>query len=232
VTVPLLAPAPPPDVVAARVAGLRQRIEAAGRDPAGVRIVAVTKGFDAAAVQGALAAGVTDIGENRADELLAKAGRFTIAGPDAPRWHYLGAIQRRRVRDLAPVVAMWQTLSRVEEGRAVADAAPGASVLVQVETTGSAGRNGCSPGEVPALVGALRAMDLAVAGLMLLAPRGPDAEVRAAMRQVASVAGALGLSEVSMGMTGDLDTALAEGTTMVRVGEGLFGPRPVPLRRD
>ena len=229
---PGLAPAPAPSVVAERVGELRRRITAAGRDLSTVRIVAVTKGFEPAAVAAALAAGVHDIGENRAEELLAKAAGFPSAGPGAPRWHYLGAIQRRRVRDLAPVVSLWQTVARAEEGRAIAAHAPGATVLVQVDVSGAPGHNGCPPAQLGALVGELRAMDLSVAGLMLLAPRGPDDVVRGAMRQVAAEAAAMALPEVSMGMTGDLDAALAEGTTMVRVGQGLFGPRPVPLRRD
>jgi len=228
---PTPAAAPPADVVAARVEALRRHIAEAGRDPASVRIVAVTKGFGPDAVAAALAAGLRDIGENRVDELLAKAHAFPAAGPDAPCWHYLGAIQRRRVPELAPVVGVWETVARVEEGRSIAARAPGAAVLVQVDVSGLPGHNGCAPAAVPDLVAALRTLPLEVRGLMLLAPQGPDAEVRAAMRTVAAAA-ALGLPEVSMGMTDDLDAALAEGTTMVRVGRGLFGPRPVPLPLD
>ena len=221
---------------------LRRRIEATGRDPAGVRIVAVTKGFTADAVHAARRAGLYDIGENYADELLAKVAgdaetgvtgitldtdTGAVDGDDGPatRWHYLGAVQRRRVRALAPVVSCWQTLSRVAEGTTIASHAPGATVLVEVETTGAPGRNGCVPSEVPALVASLRGEGLDVRGLMTVAPPGEPEQARPAFRLTAQLARDLGLPEVSMGMTDDLDVALSEGSTMVRVGRALFGER-------
>ena len=142
--------------MAARVEDVWRRVRATGRDPATVRLVAVTKGFDVTAVTAALAAGVGDIGENYAGELVAKAAQLAAAGGRAsgapPRWHFLGAVQRRRVRDLAPVVGCWQTLARAVEGEAIAGRAPGARVLVEVETSGLPGRNGCPPALVPELV--------------------------------------------------------------------------------
>jgi uncharacterized pyridoxal phosphate-containing UPF0001 family protein len=241
---PAPAPAPPPAVVAARLEDVWRRVRASGRDPATVRLVAVTKGFDVTAVTAALAAGVTDIGENYATELMAKAAELTArdAGDDgagdgpgngaSPRWHFLGAVQRRRVRDLAPVVGCWQTLARAVEGEAIAGRAPGARVLVEVETSGLPGRNGCRPTLVPDLVRQLQALDLDVAGLMVVAPPGPLEEARAAFRTTARLAADLGLAELSMGMTEDLEVALEEGATMVRVGRALFGPRPGPARAD
>jgi PLP dependent protein len=224
-----LAPGPPPDVVVERLAGLRRRIEAAGADPEGVRIVAVTKGFDFAAVEAAMRAGLVDIGENRVDELLAKAARGSeLAG--TPCWHYLGAIQRRRVPALAPVVGLWQTVARLVEGAAIATHAPGAPVLVQVDAAGRPGQNGCPIAEVPRLVEDLRALALEVRGLMLLAPRGEPTETRRVMRAVADTGRALGLAELSMGMTDDLDEAVSEGATIVRIGRGLFGERPPGAR--
>ncbi len=222
-----LVPAPPPAVVAARIDDVRRRIGDSGRDPATVRLVAVTKGFDVSAVTAALAAGVTDIGENYPAELLGKAAALAGAGADgSPRWHFLGAIQRRRVRDLAPVVGCWQTLARVVEGEAIAGRAPGARVLVEVEVSGRPGRNGCAPAAVPDLVRDLEALDLTVGGLMVVAPPGPAAVARDAFRTTARLAADLGLTELSMGMTGDLEVALSEGSTMVRLGRALFGPRP------
>jgi uncharacterized pyridoxal phosphate-containing UPF0001 family protein len=232
----VLAPAPPAEVVMARVAALGRRIEDAGRDPAGVRIVAVTKGFAAGAVDAARRAGLYDIGENYADELLAKVASVGEVVPDADaadgepstRWHYLGAVQRRRVRVLAPVVSLWQTLSRASEGDTIASHAPGAAVLVEVDTTTVPGRNGCAPSEVPALVSSLRGAGLDVRGLMTVGPPGPPDESRPAFRLTARLARDLGLPEVSMGMTDDLEVALSEGSTMVRVGRALFGERPAP----
>jgi len=232
-----LAASPPAETVAVRVEEVRRRIAAAAPDPAAVRLVAVTKGFDPAAVGAALAAGVGDIGENYAAELLAKAravGTGPDAGPDAvtgaPRWHYLGAVQRRRVRELAEVVDWWHTLARAVEGEAVSRRAPGATVLVEVETSGLPGRNGCPPGQVDALVRTLRTMDLDLRGLMTVAPPGGVEAARAAFRLTARLAADLGLGELSMGMSGDLEIALEEGATMVRVGQALFGARLPPPR--
>jgi hypothetical protein len=223
-------------VVVARIDDVWRRVRASGRDPATVRLVAVTKGFDASAVSAALAAGVTDIGENYAAELLGKAASLTGASPNpgaagSPRWHFLGAVQRRRVRDLAPVVGCWQTLARAVEGEAIAARAPGARVLVEVEMSGLPGRNGCPPAAVPGLVRTLEALDLDVGGLMVVAPPGSPEVAREAFRTTARLAADLGLEELSMGMTQDLEVALEEGATMVRVGRALFGPRPEALIR-
>jgi uncharacterized pyridoxal phosphate-containing UPF0001 family protein len=216
--------------VSQRVAQVRERIARAGRDPAEVRLVAVTKGFGPSAVEAAWAAGVLDIGENYAAELLAKAASVVpppgVSG--SARWHFLGAIQRRRVRDLAPVVSWWQTVARAAEGEAIAARAPGATVLVEVNVTGLPGRNGVAPTSAPGLVTALRALALDVRGLMVVGPAGPPEQARSAFRATARLAGELGLVEVSMGMTDDLDVALQEGATVVRVGRALFGERPVP----
>jgi hypothetical protein len=135
-------------------------------------------------------------------------------------------VQRRRVRDLAAVVGCWQTLARVVEGEAIARLAPGATALVEVDVSGLPGRNGCPPEAVPGLVRALRALDLDVRGLMVVAPPGPPEVARAAFRTTARLGAELGLAELSMGMTHDFEVALEEGATMVRVGQALFGPRP------
>ncbi len=211
--------------IAIRLAGVRQRIAAAGGDPASVGVVAVTKGFGADAVRAALAAGIVDIGENYADELLAKAAAFGDADP-VPRWHFLGSIQRNKIPRLAPRVACWQGVSRVEEGRAIARRRPGAGVLVQVDIAGIPGRGGCPPEGVPGLVSALRDEDLEVAGLMAVGPPGPPEGSRAGFRSVCVLADGLDLPVRSMGMTEDLEVAVAEGSTMVRIGRGLFGDRP------
>jgi PLP dependent protein len=223
-----LAPAPTAAVVAARVEDIRRRISESGRDPATVRLIAVTKGFEGSAVTAALAAGVDDIGENYAAELIAKASSSvdTAGSESAPRWHFLGAVQRRKVRDLAPYVGCWQTITRAVEGEEIARRAPGAGVLVEVDVSGLPGRNGCPPGAVAGLVERLRGLDLDVRGLMVVAPPGPSEVARAAFRTTAALAGDLGLEELSMGMTEDFEVALEEGSTMVRVGRALFGARP------
>jgi PLP dependent protein len=216
-----------------RLAAIRGRIAAAAPDPAAVTLVAVTKGFGPEAVRMARHAGLVDVGENYADELVAKAadlagaaGASPAAGQAPLRWHYLGAIQRNKVARLAPWVGCWQGVARIEEGRAIARRAPGAQVLVQVDVAGMPGRGGADPGDVPGLVAGLRGEDLDVAGLMAVGPPGPPEAARPGFLLVGRLADDLGLPVRSMGMTDDLEVALEAGSTMVRLGRALFGPRP------
>jgi uncharacterized pyridoxal phosphate-containing UPF0001 family protein len=212
------------DEVAARLAVVQQRIARAGGDPERVRIIAVTKGFGPDAVLAARAAGLTDIGENYAAELESKA-----PGPPGTHWHFLGAIQRNKVKALAPVVDLWQGVARQVEGEQIARYAPGARVLIQVDTRGGLpGRNGCSPADVPALATSLTTLDLHLEGLMTVAPPGKAAAIPA-FESVRRLAEALGLAERSMGMTEDLEAAVAAGSTMVRIGRALFGERPAKV---
>jgi uncharacterized pyridoxal phosphate-containing UPF0001 family protein len=202
------------------LAAVRERIARAGGDPDRVRVLAVTKGFGAEAVTAARAAGLCELGENYGAELLAKA-----PGPPGTRWHFLGTVQRNKIRVLAPLVDVWQGVTRFVEGERIARESPGAAVLVQVDYTGQPGRNGCVPDDVPALVGSLSGLDLDVQGLMTVAPRGADAAGEA-FRSLRRLADALELPERSMGMSEDLEAAVAAGSTMVRVGRALFGDRP------
>ncbi len=211
-------------LVAARVARARQRIADVAPDPGRVTLVAVTKGFGADAVRAAVAAGVPDVGENYGQELVAKATDPDVAAIGL-RWHLLGAIQRNKVARLSPHVACWQSVARPEEARAIARHSPGARMLVQVETTGLAGRNGCRPGDVAGVVEAASLAGLDVVGLMTVAPPGPDV-ARAAFAVVARLADDLGLPERSMGMSDDFEIALEAGSTIVRLGRSLFGERP------
>ncbi|HET7489104.1 MAG TPA: YggS family pyridoxal phosphate enzyme [Acidimicrobiales bacterium] len=207
------------DAVRRRADDVRRIVSAAGRP---VTVVAVTKGFGPGAVRAALAAGFHDVGENYAADLAAKAR--ALSGEDV-RWHFLGAVQRRKVRDLAPLVHLWQSVDREAAGVEIARRAPGASVLVEVDVTGAPGRVGCSFEEAPALVERLAGLGLDVRGLMAVA--GIE-DPRAQFRRLARLGTGLGLPELSMGMSGDLQVAVEEGATMVRVGRLLFGPRPVP----
>jgi PLP dependent protein len=209
------------DHVARGLAAVRLRIERAGGDPDRVRVIGVTKGFGPDAVTAAWAAGLRELGENYAPELVAKAH----GAPAGTVWHFLGAVQRNKVAQLAPLVGLWESIARPEEGARVARFAPGAAVLVQVDTTGLPGRNGCAPDAVPGLVARLREQGLDVRGLMTVAAPGEDA-ARSAFASVARLADGLGLEERSMGMTADLEAAVAAGSTMVRVGRALFGERP------
>jgi len=211
------------ELVAARLGAITARIESAGGDPAVVRVLAVTKGFGPDAVEAAVAAGLGEVGENYAQELTAK--REALGAVAGLRWHFLGALQTNKIGGLAPLVDCWQSVSRPVEGERIARARPGVEVLVQVAFSGDAGRPGCEPAAVPALVRTLGGLGLAVRGLMVVAPRG-EAEARAAFRSVRRLADDLGLPIRSMGMTEDLELAVAEGSTMVRIGRALFGDRP------
>jgi uncharacterized pyridoxal phosphate-containing UPF0001 family protein len=214
------------------LAAVRARITHAGGDPERIRVIGVTKGFGPDAVRAAVGAGLRDLGENYAAELVAKAGAGGGAGEGAGGglgvvWHFLGAVQRNKVPSLAPLVGVWQSVAREAEGARIARFAPGAVVMVQVDATGLPGRNGCLPHEVPELVGRLRELGLDVTGLMTVAAPGVAA-AEAAFGQVGRLADELGLTERSMGMSDDLEAAVAAGTTMVRIGRALFGARPSP----
>jgi PLP dependent protein len=210
---------------AERLGVVRERIAAAAPDPAAVRLVAVTKGFGVDAVRAALDAGVVDIGESYVQELVAKDAVLD-GDPLRPRWHFIGRLQRNKVRKAAPVVALWHSVDRLELGAEIARRAPGAAVLAQVNTSGEAAKAGCPPGEAPRLVDDLGALGLDVAGMMTIAPAGPPEAARPAFAAARALRDRLGLRELSMGMSGDLEVALREGATLVRVGTDLFGPRP------
>ncbi len=215
-----------------------------------MRVVAVTKGFGPEAVRAARGAGLEDLGENYAAELVTKAAAVAADGTADPHaepdtddadtddpdthtdrdgivWHFLGAVQRNKVAQLAPLVGLWQSVAREAEGARIAHFAPGARVLVQVDTTGLPGRNGCTVSEVAELVPRLGELGLDVRGLMTVAGPG-EAAAREAFGAVARLADQLSLEERSMGMSDDLEAALAAGSTMVRIGRALFGARPPP----
>jgi pyridoxal phosphate enzyme (YggS family) len=215
-----------PKDVAANLAEIHRRIERAGGDPHRIVVVAVSKTFPVSAVEAAYEAGLRVFGENYAAELLAKAEALSLPGL---AWHFLGAIQTNKVARLAEVTACYESVSRVKEAAEIARRAPGASIMVQVDLTGLAGRSGAAPEDVGELVDHARSLGLDVQGLMTVAPQEPEA-ARGAFRVVRSLADELGLAERSMGMTDDLELAVAEGSTMLRIGRALFGPRATQMR--
>lgn len=173
-------------------------------------------------------AGLTAIGENYAAELLDKRAELSAKGEPSivPDWHFLGHVQRNKVARLAPAVALWQGVDRPAAGEEIARRRPGAAVLVQVEVSGEPSKHGCAVSSTPALVADLRSIGLDVRGLMAIGPNGPPENARGGFRQLVSLADDLGLPVRSIGMTDDLEVAVEEGSTMVRIGRGLFGPRP------
>ena len=221
-------PAPTAADVAAQVQRVHDRIAAAGGDPAGIRLVAVTKGFGPEVARSAVEAGLVDLGENYAQELVAKVE--DLGGADGPatgvRWHFLGRLQTNKVRHLAPFVSLWQSVDRADLVREIAKRAPGAAVLVQINLSGEAQKGGCAAADVPALVGLARDSGLEVRGFMGVAPAGPPEAARPGFERLVALADAFELPERSIGMSGDLEVAVACGATMVRVGRDLFGDRP------
>ena len=209
-------------VLSERLDQVRGRIERAGGDPDAITLVAVAKGFGREAVEAARAAGLGDFGENRVADLAAKHDGTS-------RWHFLGRIQRRDVRDAAGV-HLWQSVDRFAAGEEIARRWPGAGVLVQVNTSGETEKQGCLMDDAPQLVDGLRDLGLDVRGLMTIGPRGGPESARPGFRALVATQRALGLSEASIGMTEDLEIAVQEGSTMVRLGRALFGPRPDPAR--
>jgi hypothetical protein len=212
--------------VAERLAGVRARIDAAasraGRGGRDVTLVVVTKSVDLDSIRDALHAGAFELGENRAAELAAKAVALAAERP-APRWHFVGRLQRNKVRVAAGHVALWQSVDRPELADEIARHAPGAPVLVQVNVAGEAQKGGCAPEGAGALVEHCRASGLEVRGLMTVPPLDEDPAPH--FRSLRALVDALGLPECSMGMSGDFEQAIAAGATMVRVGTAVFGPR-------
>ncbi len=208
-----------------RLGAVRDRIAEVGVHPDEVEVVAVTKGFGADTVAMALAAGLDHLGENYASELVSKADQHRDAC-----WHFLGSLQRNKTARLAPLVSVWEAVDRPAAADAIAARAPGAAVYIQVNATGETAKGGCTPGHTDRLVGHSADAGLDVRGLMTIGPAGDREGARASFKLVAGLARSLGLGSLSMGMSEDFDLAVGEGSTTIRLGQALFGPRPNSAR--
>lgn len=175
------------------------------------RLVAVTKGHPDVDVQRLLDLGQRDFGENRADALAARVATF----PEA-RWHFIGNVQRNKVK-LLEGCALVHSFDRPELAAAWPARVP---LLLQVDFTGAPHRNGLPAAAVPDALAAARASGLGVRGLTTLPPR--EGDPRACFRQLREMRDDLGLRELSMGMSADFEVAIEEGATLVRVGRALF----------
>ncbi len=220
--------------VAAALERVRERIALAcqrtGRDPSSVRLVSVSKGHPEELIRVAYDAGMRVFGENYAQELAEKATRLSDL-PDI-RWRFIGHLQRNKIKLIERARATVDTVDSSRLALAISKRAEarGATVevLVQVNIGDETQKSGCRPDEVPALVDAVRALpNVTLRGLMTVAPHLEDAEAArpffAALRELAE---AQALPELSMGMTHDLEQAVEEGSTMLRIGTAIFGPRP------
>ena len=202
------------------LADVRERIARAGGDDR-VSIVAVTKSFGPDAIEAAIAAGCRAIGENYAQELLAKR-----AAAERAEVHFIGQLQTNKVRQIAGLVDVYETVDRARLAKEIAKRDPGATVLVQVDTTAEPGKGGVPLTDLDELVEQVRQTGLDLAGLMTVGPtEGGPAAAAPGFRQVRAAVDRLDLAVCSMGMTADLEVAVAEGSTQVRVGTALFGAR-------
>jgi pyridoxal phosphate enzyme (YggS family) len=235
-----------------RVQAVRERLGAAcarsGRSPADVTLVAATKTRSAAELAAAIQAGISDLGENYAQELLAKRAALDSLGGFSVSWHMIGHLQRNKVKYLVSGDARGRALALIHsvdnlplaqeiDRRAAEDGSVGyrQPVLLEVNIAGEDSKTGVAPAQVAVLaaqVAALPHVDLQ--GLMCLPPYGPDPEdSRPHFRALADLAAALAqsglppgtLRHLSMGMSGDYEVAVEEGATLVRLGTVLFGPR-------
>jgi pyridoxal phosphate enzyme (YggS family) len=216
--------------IAETLAAIRARIaeaaRAAGRDPASVHLVAVSKTQPAEAVAQALAAGHTLFGENRVQEAAAKFPALRAAHPEL-RLHLIGRLQTNKARDAVRLFDRIESLDRPKLADALAAAiakegrAP--DCLIQVNTGREPQKAGCAPEEAAALLAHARGLGLNVSGLMCIPPAEGDPAPHFAL--LASLARELGLPVLSMGMSGDYPAAIAAGATHVRVGSAIFGHR-------
>ena len=230
----------PEATVAVGLQRVRERIDAAaagaGRNPGDIRLVVVSKDVGADRVREAVAAGAIDIGENRAQELERKRSGLDDLVPP-PRWHFIGTLQRNKVRVVAGTVALIHSVDSVALGDMIAARASelgvDQDVLIQVNVSGEASKHGVAPEEAWSVVASLAERPgIRVRGLMTIAPASVAAEARAAFAGLRDLRdrlrGELGgdrLEELSMGMTSDFEIAIEEGATIVRIGTAIFGER-------
>jgi pyridoxal phosphate enzyme (YggS family) len=191
-----------------------------------VTIVAVSKTFPASMIDEAIAAGLTEIGENRVQE--ARDKKPSVRG--AARWHLIGHLQSNKAKDAAPLFDVIQTVDSValaeKIGRAVDAVGKQQDVLLQVNIGDEPQKSGVVTADLDALARHVRNIAaLRVRGLMSIPPVGSEEQTRRYFRQLRALRDGLGLDELSMGMSEDFEIAIEEGSTMVRIGRAIFGSR-------
>ncbi len=223
--------------VAGALQALRGRIadacDRAGRDPSDITLVAVSKAHPEEAIRRAHAAGLRVFGENYAQELAGKASALSDLGDI--RWRFIGHLQRNKIKLVERARAAVDTVDSIRLAEAISTRAAArgvqVEVLLQVNVGQEAQKSGCAPHEVGSLVEAVRRLpNLDLRGLMTVAPHQEDpVDSRPIFAKLRELAEAHSLPELSMGMTHDLEAAVLEGTTMLRIGTALFGPRPAAV---
>jgi pyridoxal phosphate enzyme (YggS family) len=230
----------PGATIAERWRAVRAEVDAAcvaaGRAPSDVTIIAVSKLHPATAVDEVAAAGATDVGENYAQELVAKRAAISPASANL-RWHFIGRLQSNKARLVAGTVALVHAVDSLslaaELGKRARAAGTVQPILAAVNVGGEAQKTGVSPDAAAAFIASLRAIDgIRLDGLMTMPPPADDPEtVRPAFRALRELRDSLAtaaspLAHLSMGMSDDFKVAIAEGATLVRIGTAIFGPRP------
>ncbi|MEY3557901.1 MAG: hypothetical protein RL374_607 [Actinomycetota bacterium] len=206
--------------VADRMAHVRSVISDAGGTA--VSLIAVTKSFGIDALRAASDAGCDGVGENYAQELLEK---ITVGLPLIDV-HFIGALQSNKVRLLAEHIALWQSVDRDSIVDELGRRAPGTSILIQVDTTQESSKGGVTPAQLDAVRTRAESRGLIVKGLMTIGPTdGTQQECEKSFGMLRRLVDEQGLTVCSMGMSSDYPIAVACGSTMVRVGSGLFGDR-------
>jgi len=218
-----------PDSLPERLAAVRARMaraaERARRDPAEITLLAVTKVFPASAIRDAYALGLREFGENYVQEFENKAP--LVADLPGARFHLIGHLQSNKSAKASELFQVVQTVDSARLARRLDQAGRALDVMLEVKLSEEHAKSGAEPSEIPALIDAVRACpNLRLLGLMTMPPWSEDPEApRPYFRRLRELACRHGLTQLSMGMSNDLETAIEEGATCVRVGTALFGTR-------
>ena len=212
-----------------RLNAVRERIaraaERAHRDPQTILLLAVTKVFPATVIEEAYALGLREFGENYVQELEGKYGQ--VHNLEGVRFHLIGHLQSNKSGRAAELFDVVQTVDSAKLARRLSDAGRSLEVMLEVKLAPEEAKSGAAPEELPDLIAAVQALArLRLTGLMTMPPWSDDSEAsRPYFRRLRELAERHGLPQLSMGMSGDLEVAIEEGSTCVRVGTALFGKR-------
>ena len=212
-----------------RLNAVRERIaraaERAHRDPQTILLLAVTKVFPATVIEEAYSLGLREFGENYVQELEGKYGQ--VHNLEGVRFHLIGHLQSNKSGKAAELFDVVQTVDSAKLARRLSDAGRSLEVMLEVKLAPEEAKSGAAPEELPELIAAVQALArLRLTGLMTMPPWSDDPEAsRPYFRRLRELAERHGLPQLSMGMSGDLEVAIEEGSTCVRVGTALFGKR-------
>lgn len=201
---------------------MRAAAERVGRDPQEIKLLAVSKGQSIDRIREAIACGALDFGENYLGELAEKAREVNVA------WHYQGALQSRKIREILRFSSRILSVTREKELIEISRRAEGVVVCyLEVNIAAEESKGGAKPADVAGILrAAIGLPNVEIHGLMCIPPHHEDPESsRDWFRRLRVLAGDVGLTRLSMGMTNDFEVAIEEGSTMVRVGTGIFGER-------